>query len=102
MPWTVIVDHAGGSEYFRWKDQEYEVVDVHLMPSDEILYPLLASIDPYEDASFEPDKIDSFIREWSNAKARFATEEEMRVWSHVHEMGLRAQQSGGRLIFIGD
>lgn len=102
MSWTVIVDQAGGTEYRLWKDQEYEVVDCYLMPPDPVLYPLLASIDRYDDTCFERDKIDPFLREWNSAKDRFATEQDLRVWSHVRQMALRVQRSGGRLIFVGD
>jgi hypothetical protein len=76
----------------------------NLLPSidlDDDSYPILSSIDPYADTTFNGLQMRRFLLEWSNGKA--TTDEQLALVSAVEILARRCSlETHTYLEFIGD
>ena len=62
-----------------------------LLPDDEVLHPLLASIDLYGDTVFNRIQMERFLREWSEVSARTQSDEGSAFCAAIESMATRCR-----------
>ena len=98
MPWTVrVVDYNG-------KPVGDDVVcDFDVGPVADEMFPLLGSIDEYDDTRFNRLQLQRFLKEWEQVRERAASLGKGDQWQQIKHLVSTVDEEPLRyLVFIGD